>query len=329
MNKWYLDEIKRVVQNHLAAANNVGSVASKEEVWEVVGQLTGYAASVLVLQVLESSGSNFYTLAAAWAAIHGVHVVLRYKALKQLSFPTLSQKRACMLTSAHTSGQPLPGVAELNLIEPIWAPASAVKPVVKLGCSLRKAFGEGFEERAGVISLDLQQPAKSSSSDLTQPTDSSSSDLQHPANGSSSELGDGTGPFNAPSTSGRSAEEELKLYFKLYKQEQYILVWRDSKAYVVLKEEAEPKDILRSVWQAAWLSGHAKERLHILGGGLVSVNGNGCRDLRSRLGADVNATPGANLVNFANGDLLALSFCDTTRRHIRIRIRTQASEGQA
>eukprot|EP00798_Chlamydomonas_sp_ICE-L_P020131 gene20131-26862_t len=285
-----------VIQTHFAVANNVGSVAAKEEIWEVAGQLTGYAASVLVLQALESSGSSLYTLVGLWAAIQGVHVALRYKALKQLSFATLNQKRACMLTSAHTSGQPLPGVAELNRVEPIWTPASAMDPVVKLGCSLKQAFGDSFEGHAGVISLVLQQPDNSSRSELgvgtalfnAPSTNDSSSELGDgtgsfnapSTNGLSSELGGGTGLSNAPSTSGRSAEElgpvseagpchawtrELELYFRLYEQEQYILVWRDSKAYVVLKEEAEPEDILRSVWQAAWLNGHAKERLHMMG----------------------------------------------------------------
>ena len=46
----------RVVQNHFAAAGNVGAVAAKEEVWEVAGQLAGYAASVLALEALEGAG---------------------------------------------------------------------------------------------------------------------------------------------------------------------------------------------------------------------------------------------------------------------------------
>jgi hypothetical protein len=46
----------RVIQTHFAADNNVGAVAAKEEVWEVTGQLTGYACSVLVLQMLEDAG---------------------------------------------------------------------------------------------------------------------------------------------------------------------------------------------------------------------------------------------------------------------------------
>ena len=48
----------RVVQTHFAAAGNVGAVAAKEEVWEVSAQLTGYAASVALLQSLEGTGGH-------------------------------------------------------------------------------------------------------------------------------------------------------------------------------------------------------------------------------------------------------------------------------
>ena len=48
----------RVVQNHFAAAGNVGAVAAKEEVWEVSAQLVGYAASVLLLEMLKGVGEG-------------------------------------------------------------------------------------------------------------------------------------------------------------------------------------------------------------------------------------------------------------------------------
>ena len=48
----------RVVQTHFAVSGNVGAVAAKEEVWEVAAQLTGYAASVALLQALEGAGGG-------------------------------------------------------------------------------------------------------------------------------------------------------------------------------------------------------------------------------------------------------------------------------
>lgn len=45
-----------MIQNHFAAGNNVGAVAAKDEVWEVIAQLTGYAASISVLQNLQGAG---------------------------------------------------------------------------------------------------------------------------------------------------------------------------------------------------------------------------------------------------------------------------------
>ena len=51
----------RVIQTHFAASNNVGAVAAKEEVWEVFGQLTGYAASLALLKGLQFTGVSSIT----------------------------------------------------------------------------------------------------------------------------------------------------------------------------------------------------------------------------------------------------------------------------
>lgn len=48
-----------VPQAHFSSVpgyNNVGDVAAKEEVWEVIGQLLGLAIGVLVLQRFETGG---------------------------------------------------------------------------------------------------------------------------------------------------------------------------------------------------------------------------------------------------------------------------------
>jgi hypothetical protein len=48
----------RVIQTHFARAQNVGAVAAKEEVWEVVAQMAGLVASVAMLRALEGSGEQ-------------------------------------------------------------------------------------------------------------------------------------------------------------------------------------------------------------------------------------------------------------------------------
>lgn len=130
----------RVVQTHFAAIGNVGAVAAKEEVWEVTGQLLGYAASVATLQYLEEADS-WRTVAGLWAAIQGVHVLLRYISLKQLRFTTLSHKRALALVKAHVAGQDLPSVEVANKEEDMLVAAALLSPQVVPGCSLEEAFG--------------------------------------------------------------------------------------------------------------------------------------------------------------------------------------------
>lgn len=39
----------------------------------------------------------------------------------------------------------------------------------------------------------------------------------------------------------------------IYRNEQFVLIWRGGTSYVLLRETAEPIDSLRAMWQAAWL----------------------------------------------------------------------------
>ncbi|KAI8463307.1 MAG: vitamin B6 photo-protection and homoeostasis-domain-containing protein [Monoraphidium minutum] len=215
----------RVIQTHFAAAGNVGAVAAKEEVWEVSAQLAGYAASIALLQALEGTDS-WQPVVGAWALVQGVHVALRYAALSQLRFATLNQKRACALAAAHVAAvaaqshggggggafgseaagaelvegprpAALPGVADVNAAEPMLAPATSVRPRVRLGCTLQQAWG-GEPDGAG-----------------------------------------------------------LAAWLALYEGEDYALAWRGGTAWVAVKQGATPRDLLRAVWQAAWLDAAA------------------------------------------------------------------------
>ena len=43
---------------------------------------------------------------------------------------------------------------------------------------------------------------------------------------------------------------------QLYRDEQYMLTWHNGTAWVALLESAGPTDMLRAMWQAAWLERH-------------------------------------------------------------------------
>lgn len=53
-------------------------------------QLLGLASSVLLLQALEAAGHPEAAI-PAWAAVHSVHVALRYASLRALRFPWPNQ----------------------------------------------------------------------------------------------------------------------------------------------------------------------------------------------------------------------------------------------
>lgn len=95
----------RVIQNHFATRGNVGDVAAREEIWEVTAQLVGLAASVAVLQALESatsSGANAATsVIATWAAVQAAHLALRCGPLPPA--PHFAHKQPADRTSATLS----------------------------------------------------------------------------------------------------------------------------------------------------------------------------------------------------------------------------------
>ncbi|CAL8465185.1 g4720 [Coccomyxa elongata] len=182
----------RIIQTHFAAASNIGDVAAKEEVWEVSAQLMGLAASVGLLRAIEATGKPENVL-GVWAAVQVLHSLLRYKSLAVLQFPSLNQKRACLLAAAHVAGQPLPGVPEGNAQENLLAWPTLVRPSLWFGCTLQEAMGS------------------------------------------------------------RPNCAELQELLRIYEGEKHMLIWRGGKGQVLLHQEAQPRDALRPVWQAAWL----------------------------------------------------------------------------
>jgi hypothetical protein len=191
----------RVVQTHFAEGNNVGDVAAKEEVWEVVAQLLGLAASVGLLSALEAARAPA-AVVPLWACIHAAHVSLRYVALSQLRFPYFNGKRGAAAVAAHVADGSVPSVEQANREEAVLTRPQAARPRCSLGCSVAEALGA--EATGG---------------------------------------GGGGGP-------------SLAALLDTFHSERYALTWRDGAARVLLWEDAGPVDMLRALWQAAWLDAH-------------------------------------------------------------------------
>lgn len=56
--------------------------------------------------------------------------------------------------------------------------------------------------------------------------------------------------------------EQLQTWLQLYEHQQYVLVWRDCQAYVVLKSGYSSDALLRALWQAAWLDQNSTKDRH-------------------------------------------------------------------
>lgn len=129
----------RIFQTHFAKQNNVGDVAAKEQVWEVVAQLIGLGLSIALLNAIEKTGDPT-NAAWAWVVIQAVHVALRYKSLSVIQLPTLNQKRACAVVNAYMQGHKLPDVREGNARERLLGGPQSSSPSVQFGCSASQVF---------------------------------------------------------------------------------------------------------------------------------------------------------------------------------------------
>eukprot|EP00898_Chlorokybus_atmophyticus_P006550 jgi/Chlat1/6897/Chrsp52S06582 len=125
----------RVIQYHFAVNNNVGDIAAKEEVWEVMAELVGLLCGVLMLNNI--NGPNAYAeVALAWTATTLVHSALRYQALSVVKFESFNLKRTTVLLRAHVAGERLKTPQATTDRDSILLPPSLVRPRVQLGCTL-------------------------------------------------------------------------------------------------------------------------------------------------------------------------------------------------
>jgi hypothetical protein len=166
---------------------------------------------------------DWQTVVGTWAAIHGVHVGLRYLALSQLSFNHLNSKRAALLTTHHVATGQVLRVEQANAQENMLQPAAALRPRLRLGVTLQEAWGSPVV-RAPLPPQQQQQQLP-----------------QHPVH-------------------HEQQVQELEAWLQLYEGQGYWLAWREGTAWVVLEEGCTPQVLLQAVWQAAWLQVHDTDK---------------------------------------------------------------------
>lgn len=100
---------------------------------------------------------------------------------------------------------------------------------------------------------------------------------------------------------GPPAAERLAACMELYGSERYVLVRRDGVSYVMLKEGHTGRDVLRAIWQAAWLDRHEGREPQLPGvaagaaGGASNGNGSGLHGLGGvEVGSSGAGEPGLN-----------------------------------
>ncbi|KAK7339870.1 hypothetical protein VNO77_20556 [Canavalia gladiata] len=130
----------RVIQNHFAISGNLGEVAAKEEVWEVVAQLVGLALGILILDT-PGLVKSYGVLSLTWLSMRFLHLWLRYESLSVLRFNTINLKRAHILVKSHVLHSTVPGCIDCNREENILAWSQFMKPKLIFGLALEKMDG--------------------------------------------------------------------------------------------------------------------------------------------------------------------------------------------
>ncbi|CAL5192292.1 unnamed protein product [Lathyrus oleraceus] len=127
----------RVIQSHFAISANLGEVAAKEEVWEVVAQLVGLGLGILILDT-PGLVKSYTVLSSTWLCIRLLHIWLRYESLSVLQFNTINLKRARILVKSHVLHSTVPGCMECNKEENILVWSQFMKPKIIFGSPLEK-----------------------------------------------------------------------------------------------------------------------------------------------------------------------------------------------
>ncbi|XP_057753625.1 protein root UVB sensitive 5 [Arachis stenosperma] len=130
----------RVIQNHFAISGNLGEVAAKEEVWEVVAQLVGLAFGILILDT-PGLVKSYPVISLTWLSMRLLHLWLRYESLSVLQFNTINLKRARILVKSHVLHSIVPGCVDCNREENILCWSQFMKPKIIFGLPLEKMDG--------------------------------------------------------------------------------------------------------------------------------------------------------------------------------------------
>ncbi|XP_045794758.1 protein root UVB sensitive 5 isoform X2 [Trifolium pratense] len=127
----------RVIQSHFAISANLGEVAAKEEVWEVVAQLVGLGLGILILDT-PGLVKSYPVLTSTWLITRLLHLWLRYESLSVLQFNTINLKRAHILVKSHVLHSTVPGCMDCNKEENILLWSQFMKPKIIFGSPLEK-----------------------------------------------------------------------------------------------------------------------------------------------------------------------------------------------
>ncbi|XP_022966620.1 protein root UVB sensitive 5 isoform X1 [Cucurbita maxima] len=130
----------RVIQSHFAISGNLGEIAAKEEVWEVVAQLLGLALGILILDTPGLVNSHS-VLSLTWLSMRLLHLWFRYQSLAVLHFNTINLKRARILVRAHILHNKVPGTVDCNSQENILVWERFTRPSIIFGVSLEEMMG--------------------------------------------------------------------------------------------------------------------------------------------------------------------------------------------
>ncbi|XP_057832522.2 protein root UVB sensitive 5 isoform X2 [Cryptomeria japonica] len=147
-----------LVPGYFLPLASIGNL-TKEEVWEVAGELVGLAIGVTIIAT-PGLLNTYPKLALTWAILRLLHLVLRYQSLSVLRFSSINLKRARLLVESHVSGSPVPDFTSCNQQENILIFKELLEPRIHFGCPLEMLIGRNIPGNKLEALLDLYKNEK-------------------------------------------------------------------------------------------------------------------------------------------------------------------------
>ncbi|KAL3692472.1 hypothetical protein R1sor_006123 [Riccia sorocarpa] len=211
---------KSCFNSSFAAQRNFAEIIAKGEAQGMASKSVGIGLGILISGYVGSSGP---LLVMAFGAVSALHIFFNIKSYQAVQLRTLNVYRASLVISQYLENGTVPVIKDVNAAEPILF--------------VHLPFDDVKQKEDQILLNSLSPAAKEMASTIEKNV----------------ELGSSLAEVV-------TTKAEADALMDLYSREEFLLAKKGSRAMVVLKENASPRDMLRALVQLIYIYNYGKER---------------------------------------------------------------------